>query len=189
MDKDLKFQELIDYDNSVVFQIYGKSNDKPLPGKGSGEKISMEQIKDYSELSKIMDWRRKLSDAYITPIKIDDYTWNSIVHYMNGNKFKSNMDYYKQFTLESSSVISESVEKAKEAGNLKSKIRPKDISIDEDYEIKKSELLLNAYKNKFEQHEEFKNILKLTRKSTIKNYLKGKEAEINYELMKTREIV
>ena len=189
VDKDLKFQELIDYDNSVVFQIYGKSNDKPLPGKGSGEKISMEQIKDYSELSKIMDWRRKLSDAYITPIKIDDYTWNSIVHYMNGNKFKSNMDYYKQFTLESSSVISESVEKAKEAGNLKSKIRPKDISIDEDYEIKKSELLLNAYKNKFEQHEEFKNILKLTRKSTIKNYLKGKEAEINYELMKTREIV
>jgi hypothetical protein len=99
------------------------------------------------------------------------------------------MDYYKQFTLESSSVISESAEKAKEAGNLKSKIRPKDISIDEDYEIKKSELLLNSYKNKFEQHEEFKNILKLTRKATIKNYLKGKEAEINYELMKTREIV
>ena len=188
-DKDLKFQESIDYDNSVVFQIYGKSNDKPLPGKGSGEKIEMDQIKDYSELSKNIDWRRKLSDYHMEPIKIDNYTWNSVVHYMNGNKFKSNLDYYKEFTMESNSVISSSPEKAKEAGQTKSKIRPKDIKIDDDYDVKESELLLKAYKNKFEQHEELKEILKLTKKATIKNYIKGKEAQVNYELMKTRDIV
>lgn len=188
-DKDLKFQESIDYDNSVVFQIYGKSNDKPLPGKGSGEKIEMDQIKDYSELSKNIDWRRKLSDYHMEPIKIDNYTWNSVVHYMNGNKFKSNLEYYKEFTMESNSVISSSPEKAKEAGQTKSKIRPKDIKIDDDYDVKESELLLKAYKNKFEQHEELKDILKLTKKATIKNYIKGKEAQVNYELMKTRDIV
>ena len=188
-DKDLKFQENIDYDNSVVFQIYGKSNDKPLPGKGSGEKIEMDQIKEYSELSKNIDWRRKLSDYHMAPIKIDNYTWNSVVHYMNGNKFKSNLDYYKEFTMESNSVISSSPEKAKEAGQIKSKIRPKDIKIDSDYDVKESELLLKAYKNKFEQHEELKDILKLTKKATIKNYIKGKEAQVNYELMKTRDIV
>jgi predicted NAD-dependent protein-ADP-ribosyltransferase YbiA (DUF1768 family) len=71
---------------------------------------------------------------------------------------------------------------------VKSKGRPKDIKIDSDYESNRIDYILKAYKGKFEQNDDLKNILKLTKKATIKNYVKGKEAPINYELMKVREL-
>lgn len=179
----------INYDNTMVFQVYNKSNDKPLPGKGTGEKIALDQLKEFTELGKIINWRRKLSNEWEVSIKIDGYMWNSAEHYINANKFKTNQDYFKEFTVESGSDISKSVDKAKEAGMLKSKTRPKDIKIDSDYESNRIDYILKANKGKFEQNEDLKNILKLTKKATIKNYLRGKEAPINYELMKVRELV
>ena len=183
-----RMHDEINYDNTIVFQVYNKSNDKPLPGKGTGEKISLDQIKEYSELGKIVNWRRKLSNEWEAPIKIDGYTWNSVEHYINANKFKTNQEFYKEFTVESGSDISKSVDKAKELGMVKSKGRPKDIKIDSDYESNRIDYILKAYKGKFEQNDDLKNILKLTKKATIKNYVKGKEAPINYELMKVREL-
>ena len=40
---DVKIRGL--YDDDTIFSIYGKANDKPLPGKGSGEKIHIPKIR------------------------------------------------------------------------------------------------------------------------------------------------
>ena len=48
------------HDDKTVLQIYNLSEDK-LPGKGVGEKITPGRENEFSELSKIKNWRRKLT--------------------------------------------------------------------------------------------------------------------------------
>ena len=49
------------YDKNVVFQFYSNSADK-APGKGSGDKLPENNIKEFIDLRKIPAWRRVLDD-------------------------------------------------------------------------------------------------------------------------------
>ena len=175
------------FNDDTVFQIYPKSNDKPLPGKGSGEKIEKND-KRFAELHKIMNWRKKLSNSFDEPFELDGYNWSTVEHYINANKFISNNDFYKLFTIESGNKIAKTVELAIDAGDVKkSKIRPKDINIDEEYEMNKSNILEKALFAKFSQSVSLKKILEETKDAKVVHYKRGGDPIVMTELMRVRE--
>jgi predicted NAD-dependent protein-ADP-ribosyltransferase YbiA (DUF1768 family) len=182
------------YDNSIVFQFYKKSNNKPLPGKGNGEKIPMDRVKEFSQLAEISEWRRKLDNEYTAPFELDGHKWKTVEHYYQANKFKNtNKEFYLLFSLDSGSKISDDVDMAKSAGSKTGKhnkdlLRSKDIKIDPEFYGGSEETLLeNAIYAKFNQDKtDLKRTLLLTKKAKLLHYKPAKEAEVANALMLVR---
>ena len=174
------------YSSTTVFQIYNKSGDK-LPGKGVGETIIQSDVSKYANLKKKKNWRRKLSHMWPIEIEIDGNTFQSIEHYMEGNKFINYPDLFKQFTLESNSTLSRHPEKAVLMGAENSTIRDKKYKINPSYSGNKSELMDKALRQKFLKNDEFKKILKETNNAKIMEYRRAKYPRVMDELMKLRQ--
>jgi predicted NAD-dependent protein-ADP-ribosyltransferase YbiA (DUF1768 family) len=198
-----KFEELSDakirglYDESVVFQFYDKSADGRLPGKGSGESIPKETVRQFASLHAIKDWRRKLDDFWVEPGKtfvLDGHRWNSVEHYYQGSKFKeSNPEFYLSFSAESGTELSKNPEKAKAAASSSGKykgelLRPAEVSIDPTFYGKRKEKeLFDAICAKFNQIDELKAVLIETKNAKLMHYLKGKEPELAEQLIIVRD--
>ena len=182
------------YNNDIVFQYYAKSNNKPMPGKGNGEKIPIDKIKDFSQLYEISEWRRKLSNEYTSPFELDGHNWKTVEHYYQANKFKNtNKEFYLLFSLDSESKISEDVELAKSAGSKSGKhktnlLRNKDIKIDPDFYNGSNESILeNAIYAKFTQDKtNLKKMLILTKPAKLVEYKRGAEPLLSNTLMLVR---
>lgn len=183
------------YDNSTVFQFYSKSVGKPLPGKGAGETISHQDEPNYKELSQIPDWRKKLSNFWIAPFVLDGHRWNSVEHYYQGSKFKrDNPEFYLKFSLDSGTALSKDPAMAKGAGGktgkyLKEQIRPKNISVDEDFFGKKRGVkeMEAAQFAKFSQNVDLKDLLLKTHKAKLQHFARGSPPIVFYDLMIVRQ--
>jgi predicted NAD-dependent protein-ADP-ribosyltransferase YbiA (DUF1768 family) len=181
------------YTNDVILQYYIKSNNKPLPGKGNGEKINKENIKKYSSLATIPEWRRKLSNEFDSEFTLDGHQWKSVEHYYQACKFKNtNKEFYLQFSLDSDSNISKEVELAKAAGSKTGKykkdlLRSREITIDPDfYNGLNNKCLEEALYAKFSQDKDLNNMLKDTNDAKLLIYKKGSEPELDNKLMIVR---
>ena len=181
------------YDDSIVFQYYIKSNNKPLPGKGVGEKIPAQILPSFSSLAKLTDWRRKLDNEYITPFEIDGHKWYTVEHYYQAGKFKNtNKEFYLLFSLDSNSIMSTDVEMAKAASSKtgkykKEQLRTKDIKIDDEfYNGMNDKILEDAIYAKFSQNEDMKEVLVNTKKAKLLLYKHGSEPELSNILMIVR---
>ena len=186
------------FDEDIVFQYYSKSKDSK-PGKGSGEKISLDNEKKFYELNKINNWRRVLSNFYITknPMIIDGKKWTSVEHYYHANKFKKNsLDFYNQFSLDSESELSKDPVMAKGAGGKTGKyknilVRPKSVKMDEDFFSSKTneKVMYSAQLSKYKNDELANKVLMETKNAKLVHYVRGDEPVVCYTTMAIRDFL
>ena len=182
------------YDESIVFVYYNKSSISALPGKGSGEKLSKERMKEFAGLSTIHEWRRKLSYFWIAPFTLDNHRWSSVEHYYNACKFKKeNPEFYLNFTIESGTDVSTNPEMARAVGSKtgefqKKIIRPKQVIVDSDYSKEREDKnIYDAQMAKFMQNPELKQLLIETKNAKLMRFKSGHPSELDNALMLVRD--
>ena len=171
---------------SDKFQIWSRSANKE-PGKGVGEYVKY--ISTYRELRKIKNWRKMLTNFYLSPFELDDNIWISVEHYCEASKFRdfdneTNYNFYKTFTINGGKSWSTDVFK-----NIKV---PNNVSVRQDFTkegtLKKAMVI--ALFSKFTQNDELKNVLLNTKDAELWQFNgRGYNPDYLYHLMVVRDCI
>jgi predicted NAD-dependent protein-ADP-ribosyltransferase YbiA (DUF1768 family) len=182
------------FHDNTVFMFYSKSGDKPLPGQGPGEKIPVENMKEYIELASIPQWRKKLSDYWVEPFMLDDKKWASAENYYLGSQYKRMApDFYLSFSLDSGTEMGKDPFIAKAAcspeGKYKGRLlRPLEVDVDADFNKKRQEEeRMKSRMAKFSQIDDMKKLLLATKNAKLVAFKKGKKPEMLNDMMIIRD--
>ncbi len=180
------------------FVFYSKSSNK-FPGKGSNE-ILNEDPSNYTELSNIKDWRKMLSNFWVSTEKplfyLDDKYWASLEHFFHYVKFRDNYpEFANTFTFNGGKPWSRDPGLAKSAGRAGMISRegkvfdkftrgkgineitynvPGYVKVRDDFYLDdtiRERLQLLAGYSKFSQNENLKNALLATKNAELWHYV------------------
>jgi hypothetical protein len=190
------------YSDNVAFQFFNNSQDKPLPGKGAGETIPENMVKEFAELRSIPKWRQKLDNDWVQRFTLDNHAWASVEHYYQASKFKkSSPDFYLSFSLDSGTELSKDPEMARSAGGKSGKhegtlLRPKEVKVDPDFfqvvggvdgERRATTELQAATMAKFTQNDDLRQVLRLTKHAKLMHFSRGSPPELAEPLLIVRD--
>lgn len=140
--------------------FYSKSRDLPV-GKGVNE-IATD---DYSDLNKIKDWRKMLSNFHVSPFKYGNYTYNSIEHVFQSEKIRlvdSNKAFL--FTMESGNPIGLGDGAIAQKNRKLVMLKKEDL---EKWETLKNQIMKDAAMAKYQQCPEAMKMLKATKNAEL----------------------
>jgi len=182
------------YDPNIRFVFYHKSAARPLPGRGSGEKVPKENVADFVELSKIKDWRRKLDRTWVQKFEAEGHHWASVEHFYQAGKFKeSSPDFYEQFSLDSGSELSQDPFMAKGAGGVSGKykglkIRPEEVGAPMAFFGQQQvERMRAGHRAKYQQNPDLKAMLLATKQAELAHFRHKQPLETYEVLMEVRK--
>ena len=189
-DKDKTADKDIEEDKEKVANdklfFYSKSAAKQRPGEGVNEYVSAENKDKYVKLSMEPDWRKKLSNFWIAPIKIDDKEWNTVEHYFQAKKLglidKEKAD---ELSLDSGSEISK--DDGSSARNQR-KALPLTGKELQEWDRIKDEVMQKALMAKFTQHNDLQKILLETQDAELWHGSRG-DNNRQYILEKVRSLI
>ena len=179
----------------TVLQFHARAAIKPMPGRGTGEKIRDSERPKYNTLRSIPEWRRMLSLEYPTEFDADGLKWASGQHYYSALHFKEdNPQYYMSLSMDKNpeGEVSRDSALAKAAISLSGKsgkkiVRPSAINIDKSYHPDKKETFLDLVnKGKFSGNQDLKSMLLATQDAVLNEYVRGKPPVRSESLMRTR---
>lgn len=193
------------YNKDIVFQFYSKSRDA-MPGKGAGEKIPIGQEKSFADLNEIKNWRKQLSNFWVSEFDADGKKWNSVEHYYQGSKFKnSHPVFYSKFSLSHEDheeepqwikqlpkELSKDPVIAQRLGGKsgiykKIRYRPKEIRMDDDFLVNKFKIMEKGQYAKYSQNGDLKNMLLLTKDATLQHFIRGCKPVVFHDTIKLRK--
>ena len=186
------------YDPDVQFNYYKRASKSEAPGKASGEKMVKAKEKDYTALKRVVDWRKKLDDSWVTepPIEIDGKRWASVAHFVAGARYKKGYpDFYGLFSLDSASEIAKDTKMAEDAISKTGKhegtiIRPAEVKIDPDYEGINGRIIeerKKALEHKFGDNHELTQLLLMTKDAKLAIHFPKDRVEADMALMRLRK--
>lgn len=163
---------------------YSKSIDKQA-GKGVNENVKNPD--DYTELNKQANWRKVLSNFYISPFTYDNKKWNTVEHAFQSKKIELvDKTIAYQFTMDSKSELGL-------GDGLAARMKRKVVLLDdtnlEKWDKIKSNVMKDILYAKFSQNELPKKILLLTNNAELWHAGGREKPTRQYELEKVRELL
>jgi len=193
-DLEIKYDDL--FDQFSTLRIHGRAA-KDLPGKSNGDKISSSYKKNayFLELEQFIAkdekrkyWRRMFDDSWTdAQFEVHNKHWASVDHYLLASTFKEqDPTLFDQLSLDSKSVISTDLNKAKKEVAERKKSKSKKIhELDPDI-IR--ECRMEALRSKFIQNSDLTTMLVHTKMAKLERLVQyGSPTEPDIELMKIRK--
>ena len=182
-----------DDSNRPILMYHKKCDYKAKPGMGDGERVPLERIYDFLELSSTPYWRRKLDDEWEVPISIDGREFTSVSKYMEYSKYKNRTPDYAERFSNIYEVIDEP-NKLKQVQHVTQKINVGKESVhddcpdpDPDFEERSDFERERALRVKFTENKELNQVLLNTKDSLLMYYKPSEPSKLDTVLMNVRD--
>jgi predicted NAD-dependent protein-ADP-ribosyltransferase YbiA (DUF1768 family) len=182
----------LEHDPNIVFMIHEGSQDTATPGCGCGERIPMDKVIQYVQLTKIPKWRKKLDDSWTeAPFTLGRHRWASAENQYQAAKYiNSYPDFAAMFSIEGNSQFSKDPALARLVGGKgKHQLKPPHVKhVDKDFYGERSvQEKYNGLVAKYEQNLDLAEALLATRPAVLMQFNRGKKPDVRHDLMRVRD--